>query len=322
LAALFVVPALALAACGSSDGGSATPSSTSSADPSADATATGGTTTESGITVTGGFGDKPTLTIPDGDAPAALGVETLVEGTGAAVPSGDTIVVNYLGQTWKPKDDGSVNVFDNSYDNGQPTGFTIGAGRVIPGWDKALVGLKAGTRAVLSIPAKEAYGEEASADNELAGQALVFVVDVLGSVSAKAAATGSPGPALPANFPAITSASGQEPKITSVAGVAAPAAGEEPKSALLLTGTGPKIDATKSLAVQLVQTDTATGKQTTSSWTTGGPQLVPAEQVLGTIPILKDATVGSRAVLVTPPTSASGQEQASLIVVVDVVNQF
>lgn len=317
LAAVVVVPALALAGCGGS-GGTVEPTSTTPA-----ATASAPVTTgDLGIGVTGTIGEKPTLTIPETDSPAELTSEVIVQGDGPEVASGETIIVNYLGQTWKPKD-GEPNVFDNSFDSGQPTGFQIGTGRVISGWDKGLVGQKAGTRVLLAIPAKDAYGEETSAENELAGQALVFVVDVLGSVAQTATATGSAGAALPAGFPAITSESGKQPEITSIEGVKAPAVGGEPLSHLLLKGGGDPIDAQKSLAVQLVQTDTATGKQTSKSWGDGGgAQLVPAAQVLETIPALQGATVGSRAVIVTPPTESNGTTNPSLVVVVDVVGQY
>ncbi len=306
LAVLLTATALTLAACG--DSGS---------DAQSTPTAGGG----GDVTATGTFGEKPTLTIPDGEGPSTTTSEKLVEGSGDTVAKGDFIVVNYLGQTWEPKD-GEPNVFDNSYDRGQPTGFLIGEGAVIKGWDSQLVGSKVGDRVLLEIPAADAYGEDPAGGNGLGGQDLVFVVDVVGTVKKTATAEGTPAKALPAGFPTVTSEPGKEPAITSVAGVTQLKAGDQPLSGLLLTGSGDAIDPKKSLVVQLVQTDVATGKQTQSSWQAGGPQMVPAEQVLGTIPALKDAKIGSRAVLVTPPSEAQGQAQPSLVVVADVVAQF
>ncbi|HWV77679.1 MAG TPA: FKBP-type peptidyl-prolyl cis-trans isomerase, partial [Isoptericola sp.] len=104
-------------------------------------------------TATGGFGDKPQITFPEGDAPAGLQVQVLEEGTGPVVDAGRTIVVNYLGQTW------GGGVFDNSYDRGQTIDFPIGVGAVIGGWDKGLVGRNVGDRVLLSIPSEHGYGQ-------------------------------------------------------------------------------------------------------------------------------------------------------------------
>ncbi len=98
-------------------------------------------------TATGSFGDKPTLTFPKTTgAPTTVQTKVLHQGTGPVVAKNDLLVAAYLGQIWNGK------VFDNSYDRKAPTGFTIGAGKVIPGWDSTLVGQKVGTRILVSIP--------------------------------------------------------------------------------------------------------------------------------------------------------------------------
>jgi peptidylprolyl isomerase len=175
------------------------------------------------------------------------------------------------------------------------------------------VGRKIGSRLLLSIPAAQAYGEQASSDNPLAGQALLFVVDVLGAHAPNASATGSVVKDVPSGFPVVDSVSGKEPKITSVSGVATDPA----RSALLIKGTGPTIDPTKALALQFVQTDTATGQQTQGSWGQGA-EIVPAGQVLDVAGALKGQHVGSRAVAVTGAANGA----PSLIVVIDVIGQY
>jgi peptidylprolyl isomerase len=126
-------------------------------------------------TASGTFGDKPEITFPSGGAPSGLQVQVLEEGTGPVVESGRTIVVNYLGQSW----DG--NVFDNSYDRGQPIDFPIGVGAVIGGWDKGLVGRSVGDRVLLSIPPEHGYGSRGVPQAGIGGgDTLVFVVDVVG----------------------------------------------------------------------------------------------------------------------------------------------
>ena len=52
---------------------------------------------------------------------------------------------------------------------------------MITGFRVALVGQKVGTQMLVSIPAKDAYGEgTASASNKLAGQDLLFLIDIVG----------------------------------------------------------------------------------------------------------------------------------------------
>jgi len=230
-AGLLAAPTLA--ACGGSS---------SSATPSAS-----GSSVSSGVKVTGGFGEKPSLTVPGGAAPTKLSADVLTQGSGPAVASGQTIVVNYLGQTWEPKD-GKPNVFDNSYDRKQPVNFLIGKGNVIPGWDKTLVGQKAGSRVLLTIPPAEGYGKDAS--SALNKNTLLFVVDVLGSYDASATANGTAADAVPSGFPTVQSQPGKAPAVTSVKGVTP---GKEAKSAVLLKGNGAAIDENKVLALNLLQ---------------------------------------------------------------------
>ncbi|MBM3933933.1 MAG: peptidylprolyl isomerase [SAR202 cluster bacterium] len=66
--------------------------------------------------------------------------------------AGDTVVVHYTGKLV----DGTV--FDSSGDS-DPITFTIGEGRVIPGFENGVIGMKAGDAKTLNIPVAEAYGE-------------------------------------------------------------------------------------------------------------------------------------------------------------------
>jgi len=68
------------------------------------------------------------------------------------VKDGDTVKVHYKG-TLK---DGSV--FDSS-ENREPLEFTLGQGQLIPGFEKAVVGLTEGDTTSVDIPSGEAYGE-------------------------------------------------------------------------------------------------------------------------------------------------------------------
>jgi peptidylprolyl isomerase len=101
-----------------------------------------------------------------------LTVTPQIEGTGPAVAAGQTITVNYVGVSYRTGEE-----FDASWKNGQPASFPIGVGRVIPGWDQGLVGVKVGSRVQLDIPSDLAYGDNPGGGRP--GGPLRFVVDVL-----------------------------------------------------------------------------------------------------------------------------------------------
>lgn len=123
-------------------------------------------------TVTLDDSGKPSVKIPDGyKEPEDLVVQPLIKGDGAKVKENQTVTAQYTGWTLDGKQ------FDSSWDRGAPSSFSLQ--QVIPGWTKGLAGQTVGSQVLLVIPADQAYGAEKSDDNELAGQTLVFVVDIL-----------------------------------------------------------------------------------------------------------------------------------------------
>ncbi len=133
--------------------------------------------------VSGGFGQVPTITFPSAKMPTTLGVKVLHQGTGPVTKKGDLLVANYLGQIWNGK------VFDSSFARHQLSGFGIGVGQVIAGWDKTLVGVRAGSRLLLVVPPADGYGPGGNAQAGITGKdTLVFVVDVVASYSRTAEA--------------------------------------------------------------------------------------------------------------------------------------
>jgi FKBP-type peptidyl-prolyl isomerase-like protein len=313
---MVVVAALTAAAtaCSSASGGT----DPGTQGPQQSAPTTGGS---SGVTVAGGFGSTPKVTIPDTEAPAKLTEQTLIQGKGATVVAGDTLIANYVGETWA-----SRKVFDSSFSRGEPAGFVIGKGRVIPGWDKTLVGQKLGSRVLLTIPPADGYGAGGNPQAGITGtDTLVFVVDLVADYKPDASAPGTPAGPLPAGWPKVSDTPAKEPTISSVAGVKAP---KKPTSMLLVKGTGDKIDPSKTLVLQLVQTDLATGKKTQGTWGQA-PQVISASSVLPLASALSGQRVGSRAVVLlpaTPATPASGSNPAqpatpAEVLVIDVVGQ-
>jgi peptidylprolyl isomerase len=71
--------------------------------------------------------------------------------TGGGAKNGDTVQVNYTGKLA----DGTV--FDSSVGR-DPLEFTLGAGNMIPGFEKAVLGMKVGEKKTVTIPSDEAYG--------------------------------------------------------------------------------------------------------------------------------------------------------------------
>jgi peptidylprolyl isomerase len=284
---------------------------------------------KTGVTVTGKFGATPTVKFPAKVAPTDLTEQVLVPGKGAAVVTGDTVVANYVGETWPAKAGTAGKVFDSSFSRGEPEGFAIGSGQVIPGWDKTLVGQKLGTRILLTVPPADGYGTTGNTQAGITGtDTLVFVVDLVGDYKNTASAPGTAvvNPLPPTGWPVITNVAGKEPKITGVAGVTAPTA---PTSKLLVKGSGAKIDATKTLVLQLVQTDIATNTQTQSTWGQQ-PQLIAASSVTPVASVLTGQNIGARAVVLLPataavPATATAAAQpavAAEVLVIDVVGQF
>lgn len=75
------------------------------------------------------------------------------EGTGITPNATDTVVVHYKGTLL------SGEVFDSSYDRGEPATFPLN--QVIPGWTEGLQLMKEGSKFTLWIPSELAYGPRA-----------------------------------------------------------------------------------------------------------------------------------------------------------------
>ncbi|MGV8058270.1 MAG: peptidylprolyl isomerase [Smithellaceae bacterium] len=86
--------------------------------------------------------------------PSGLMYVVLVEGVGDKTPKpGTAVSVHYSGRLLNGKK------FDSSLDRGKPLQFPVGIGRVINGWDEALLSMKKGEKRILIIPPHLGYGE-------------------------------------------------------------------------------------------------------------------------------------------------------------------
>ncbi len=120
------------------------------------------------------MGDKPEVDFPEGPPPAELEIGDLAVGDGEEAAAGRTAVVHYVGVAFSTGEE-----FDASWDRGEPFAFPLGAGNVIAGWDRGVVGMKVGGRRRLVVPPDLGYGDRGAGSLIAPGETLIFVVDLL-----------------------------------------------------------------------------------------------------------------------------------------------
>jgi len=109
-----------------------------------------------------------TITTPSG----LQYVDTQV-GSGDSPTTGQLVVVHYTGTL----ENGDK--FDSSVDRNQPFSFSIGVGRVIPGWDEGVATMKVGGKRRLIIPSDLGYGAQGAGGVIPPNATLIFDVELL-----------------------------------------------------------------------------------------------------------------------------------------------
>ena len=102
-----------------------------------------------------------------------LQINVLQPGDGAEAVPGAEVKVHYTG--WLM--DGTK--FDSSRDRGEPFSLTLGAGRVIPGWERGLEGMRVGEIRELIIPPDLGYGARGAGGVIPPNATLRFEVELL-----------------------------------------------------------------------------------------------------------------------------------------------
>jgi FKBP-type peptidyl-prolyl cis-trans isomerase len=99
-------------------------------------------------------------------------------GSGTEATAGRRLSVHYTGWLYNPSgQDGKGQQFDTSVGRG-PFPFTLGAGQVISGWDRGVVGMRVGGQRRLVLPPELAYGP--GGNGPIPGNAtLVFDIELL-----------------------------------------------------------------------------------------------------------------------------------------------
>jgi peptidylprolyl isomerase len=99
----------------------------------------------------------------------------LKTGAGPAPAAGQTVSCLYKGMLL----DGTV--FDESKLHGnQPLSFALGAGRIIPGWEKAVATMKKGEKRFVVLPPELAYGSHSVGGVIPANSFLAFEIELVG----------------------------------------------------------------------------------------------------------------------------------------------
>jgi FKBP-type peptidyl-prolyl cis-trans isomerase len=279
------------------------------------------------VTVTGAFGTQPTVGIPSAKAGSKLQVQTVIAGQGAAVPSTDALLVNYVAYIWSGK---THKLAQSTFDS-VPALFGV---HLLPGLTAALKGAKVGERVLAVLPPKYSYGSQGSTANGVApNDTLVFVIDVIKAFATNAAVTGTTVSTGGHGLPTVTAAN--PPQIT------IPKSGRPPSTLVvktLIQGTGPAVAPGEQAVVQYVGVNWRTGKIFDASERDGDPfgfvvGLSPSQGgvITGWSTGLRGVKVGSRVMLVIPPKDGYGAEGNSgagikgtdtLVFVIDVLGAF
>lgn len=267
--------------------------------------------------------------------PDSTQLRVLHEGKGRPVGQDDMLVVDLKGQVWD-KDGVDLPAFVNTFKTGQALIRPIDS--VVPAWDKALPGVKVGSRVLLVAPPADGFGDQGNPQMSIfPTDTVMFVIDILDSVAPQTMADGKPfSSPFVAGLPTVTG--GKNPKVT-VPEVDPPT---DLVERLLLAGSGPKIAQGETILAQYVGVNWRDGKRFDSSWDAGrhpfavrvavaDPRSGATGVIEGWVKSLVGERVGSRVLIVVPPKlgyGKAGNEDAgirgtdTLVFVIDILGVY
>lgn len=117
--------------------------------------------------------------LPARAAAQSVGVSDLTVGTGATAANGKCLYVHYTG--WLA-DGTQVESSRDPLPDGRPqppVAFPLGAGRVMPGWERGLRGMRVGGLRRLTIPWKLGYGDRGNPPLVPPRADLVFEIELV-----------------------------------------------------------------------------------------------------------------------------------------------
>ena len=222
-------------------------------------------------------------------------------GDGAAVKGDEIVSLRYVLLNGK---DGSQ--LDTNYGKAN-LGLNLADAKLLPGLKKGLANQKVGSRILVAMPPKDAFGEQGNANIKVGGgDTVVFLMDV---VSATKPLKSAEGKAVnpPKNLPSVKVEEGKAATITIPKGQKPPA---NTVGQVLIEGKGPKVQAGQTIRVSYTGALWKNGKNFDSS--ANSPEghfetVIGQKQVINAWDTqLVGKTVGSRLLLVVPPKDGYG----------------
>jgi peptidylprolyl isomerase len=255
------------------------------------------------IQVSGGSDTSaPTVTVK----PKPLSVKetttrVVKDGTGETVKGDEIVSLRYVLLNGKDS-----SVLDTNYGK-QNLGLNLGATDLLPGLKKGLENQKVGSRILVAMPPKDAFGTQGNADIKVAGtDTIVFLMDVLSTEKPLKSAEGTAVKPV-AGLPTVTMNDGKAATIAIPKGKKPPT---KTVGQLLVQGTGDTVKAGQTIRVTYTGALWKDGKNFDSS--ANSPQGY-FETVIGQKQVIKawddqlvGKPVGSRVLLVVPPADGYG----------------
>ena len=273
-------------------------------------------TSLSGVTATGAYGKEPKLKL---DAPWAIDkTRTKVlqpSSSGAVITEGTTVEVNYAGFNAR-----TGKKFDDSFSRGSSVAFNLG--QVVPGFQKGLVGQHQGSRVLIAMPGSDGYdasGGNPQIDVKI-GDTLIFVVDVV--AVPLSGPEGSKVAAKAGGLPTVTDKHG-----TPVVSIPKSDPGDKLQVQPLIKGKGKKVAGGDTITFDYVWQRWSDGKIVEETYNSKPAEAPLSELLPGMVKGLTNQTVGSRVLLVIPPSQGypEGNEtpkiekDETLVMVVDLL---
>ncbi|MEF2979266.1 FKBP-type peptidyl-prolyl cis-trans isomerase [Subtercola sp. YIM 133946] len=256
----------------------------------------------------GTFGTAPTLTVNTPVDLQTTQVTTLIKGTGATLPAGGVVSLDYILADGTTGAISSKTPFDGSSYVIAPVSSIN-----LPGLRTALTCATEGSRLAIAIPPSEEV-DPASSTSGIPTDSVVMIVDVKGALPARADGAVQPAQA---GFPSVALGPDGRPGITIPSGSVPTTA----STAVLKRGDGATVAAGDGVWVQYTAVSWNTKAVTGSTWSDGSPtQVTAASDGSSKVPDLVGQTVGSQYISIVPPTVTDGSTTGDpTVYVVDVL---
>ncbi|MFI7589111.1 FKBP-type peptidyl-prolyl cis-trans isomerase [Spongisporangium articulatum] len=291
----------------------------------ADAGADKVTTDLDAVQVSGKVGERPAVTVPAPFQVEKTERRVISQGKGALVAPGQRVKVDYVGVN------GADGVeFDTSFGRSDRNQFLLKRPSALAGWISALSGVPVGSRVLIAVPPKDAYGVGGQPSVGIGSKdTLVFVIDVEGTHSVLSRATGD-AVKPKSGLPTVKLAKDGAPTVTIPKGKKAPT---KLVTQVLIKGRGAPVKKGQSIFVKNVGVVWGTGRVFYDSWKKDDAALTyvvgEGKLIAGFDASLVGQTVGSQVLVVVPPDKgfgATGQPELqikgtdTLVFVVDILD--